>query len=359
MRCFHFIRTRGSSSRTPSSCPDRLLQHGIADKCEGRGRPKEPRCQALRLTSAALLREAPIGSCNSDRGTRKRPSLGSIFPFSDNFFENRFFGCGGKLGMEGLGVSPMREAVSNEGIAVCDLSADIECAGAPLQKLNYLLLDPVAKTPKWRNEIDLVGIGAGLWSPPGAAQTAYLNASLLDWSGYCSCFVLIGQGLCSGDRPAPGVAQRDRPELIEKTYGFRPTMMISVEQVEYTEPALLTRSASTWFVPWIGSSITLDGDLVFLASREVPAILHATATSGPTTRTFSGCRRTSYALTFLYEWKKLPGSEHPSSSLQRAPPHSRSGTARPETLRDGRMVEPPAIRAKIVPSRDHGQTLFG
>jgi len=38
--------------------------------------------------------------------------------------------------MEGLGVSPMREAVSNEGIAVCDLPADIECAGPPLQKLD-------------------------------------------------------------------------------------------------------------------------------------------------------------------------------------------------------------------------------
>src|SRR5258708_5119933 len=80
----------------------------------------------------------------------------------------------------------------------------------------------VVKALKWRNEIDLIGIGAGLRLPLSTAQTAHLNASCLIYlyrrfycSFYCSCFVLIGQGLCcrrAGPASYRGGAIAKRPE---------------------------------------------------------------------------------------------------------------------------------------------------
>jgi len=81
--------------------------------------------------------------------------------------------------MEGLRVRQASETVSNECIAVCDLPVNIECAGATLQKPDYFLLDDVVKAVKWRNEIDLIGIGAGFRPPLSTAQTAHLDASCL------------------------------------------------------------------------------------------------------------------------------------------------------------------------------------
>src|SRR5260370_32008169 len=105
--------------------------------------------------------------------------------------------------MEGFGGREGSEAVLNELIGVCDLAVYIECTGAMRQKPDDFLLDDVVKALKWRNEIDLIGIGAGLRSPLSTAQTAHLSASCLIYlyrrfycSFYCSCFVLIGQGLC-------------------------------------------------------------------------------------------------------------------------------------------------------------------
>jgi hypothetical protein len=81
--------------------------------------------------------------------------------------------------MEGLRIRQASEAVSNECIAVRDLPVDIECTGATLQKPDYFLLDEVVKALKWRNEIDLIGIGTGFRSPLCPAQTVHLNASCL------------------------------------------------------------------------------------------------------------------------------------------------------------------------------------
>src|SRR5260370_5967035 len=81
--------------------------------------------------------------------------------------------------MEGFGGREGSEAVLNELIGVCDLAVYIECTGAMRQKPDNFLLDGVVKALKWRNEIDLIGIGAGFRSPPSTAQTAHLNASCL------------------------------------------------------------------------------------------------------------------------------------------------------------------------------------
>src|SRR5258708_7927253 len=104
----------------------------------------------------------------------------SEFPgHHSNFLEDRLFCRGCKLGMEGLRVGQASETVSNECIAVRDLPVDIECAGAPLQKPDDFLLDEVVKALKWRNEIDLIRIGAGFRSPLSTAQTVHLDASCL------------------------------------------------------------------------------------------------------------------------------------------------------------------------------------
>src|SRR5258708_4002018 len=136
-------------------------------------------------------------------------SLGSASRPSLNFLEDRLFRRGRKLSVENLRVRQASETVSNECIAVCDLPIDVECAGATLQKPDYFLLDGVVKARKWRNEIDLIGIGAGFRSPLSTAQTAHLNASCLIFPlcrPYCSVFVLIGQGLCCD--AAAGFASR-------------------------------------------------------------------------------------------------------------------------------------------------------
>src|SRR5258708_6888444 len=108
-----------------------------------------------------------------------------------HFFEDRLFCRGCKLSMEGFRVRQASEAVSNECIAVCDLPVDIECTGAMLQKPDYFLLDGVVKALKWRNEIDLIGIGAGLRSPLSTAQTAHLNASCLILPLLVAAIVLV------------------------------------------------------------------------------------------------------------------------------------------------------------------------
>src|SRR5215470_19936223 len=81
--------------------------------------------------------------------------------------------------MEGLRIRQASETISNECIAVRDLPVDIECAGTMLQKPDYFLLGDVVKALKWRNEINLIRIGAGFRSPFSTAQTVHLNASCL------------------------------------------------------------------------------------------------------------------------------------------------------------------------------------
>jgi hypothetical protein len=93
--------------------------------------------------------------------------------------------------MEGLRVRQASETVSNECIAVCDLPVNIECAGATLQKPDYFLLDDVVKAVKWRNEIDLIGIGAGFRPPLSTAQTAHLRGREIGLSSSSIAVVLM------------------------------------------------------------------------------------------------------------------------------------------------------------------------
>jgi hypothetical protein len=89
------------------------------------------------------------------------------------------------------------------------------------------------------------------------------------------------------------VACWKRPELIEETYGFRPTVMIFFEQAKYTEPDFPDEGRVNMIraVIWIINN--LDGDLVFLVSREPPALLRRDGHIWLDRRGFSGCRRTS------------------------------------------------------------------
>src|SRR5260370_7176038 len=93
--------------------------------------------------------------------------------------------------MEGFGGREGSEAVLNELIGVCDLAVYIECTGAMRQKPDNFLLDGVVKALKWRNEIDLIGIGAGFRSPPSTAQTAHLRGRETGLSPSSSAVVLM------------------------------------------------------------------------------------------------------------------------------------------------------------------------
>jgi hypothetical protein len=86
------------------------------------------------------------------------------------------------------------------------------------------------------------------------------------------------------------------PELIEETYGFRPTVMISLQQAKYAEPARSDEGHINMIhaVDWIVNH--LNGDLVFLVrAGKSPPSCDATVTCGSTTGNISGCRRTSSA----------------------------------------------------------------
>src|SRR5215470_8435749 len=128
-------------------------------------------CRFGRFRNAARRGEALNHRPSGQAQPRYRRSL--------NFFEDRLFCRGCKLSMEGLRIRQASETVSNERIAVRDLPVDIECAGATLQKPDYFLLNAVVEALEWRNEINLIRIGAGFRSPFSTAQTAHLNASRL------------------------------------------------------------------------------------------------------------------------------------------------------------------------------------
>jgi hypothetical protein len=102
------------------------------------------------------------------------------------------------------------------------------------------------------------------------------------------------------------VASRKRPELTEETFGFRPTVMISFEQAKYTEPDPPNEGRVNMVraVDWIVNH--LDGDLVFLANRDVPAILRRDGHVWLDHKDYFWMPPDLLRLTFPYEWRTLP-----------------------------------------------------
>lgn len=107
---------------------------------------------------------------------------------------------------------------------------------------------------------------------------------------------------------------REDPELTEETFGFRPTVMISFEQAKYTRPddPLEGRTNMIHAVNWIINH--LDGDLVFLAGREVPALLRRNGHIWLDNKDRVWIPDDFQYLTFPYEWKKLPRCDDRSSA---------------------------------------------
>jgi hypothetical protein len=102
------------------------------------------------------------------------------------------------------------------------------------------------------------------------------------------------------------IAQRQRPELTEETFGFRPTVMVSFEQAKYTEPDPPDEGYVNMIraVDWIVNH--LDGDLVFLANRDIPVLLRRGGQVSLDHREKFWREQDLQHLTFAYDWKTLP-----------------------------------------------------
>jgi hypothetical protein len=102
------------------------------------------------------------------------------------------------------------------------------------------------------------------------------------------------------------IARWEKPELIEKTFGFPATVKISFERAKYTEPDPPNEGAVNMIraVDWIVNH--LDGDLVFLQDWDISVLLRrgGHVWLDHKDRFWSG--EDLGRLTFAYEWKALP-----------------------------------------------------
>jgi hypothetical protein len=101
------------------------------------------------------------------------------------------------------------------------------------------------------------------------------------------------------------VSSREHPELAEETFGFRPTVMISFEQAKYTKPDPPDEGHVNMVraVDWIVNH--LEGDLVFLVNRDLPAILRRDGHIWLDRKDYFWMPRDLLRLCFPYEWKTL------------------------------------------------------
>jgi hypothetical protein len=111
------------------------------------------------------------------------------------------------------------------------------------------------------------------------------------------------------------IARREKPELIEETFGFRATVKLSFEQAKYTEPDPPEEGYVNMIraVDWIVNH--LDGDLVFLVNWGNSALLRRNGHVWLDRREHFWREEDLQRLTFSYEWKTLPSLGQVSDSL--------------------------------------------
>jgi len=101
------------------------------------------------------------------------------------------------------------EAVADETIAGCDLSVQIESAGAAIEKLNDVLLDAVRKALRRRNEIHAISVyAAGSLTPLCTAHTPHRHRPPLDSDAFTQSAAPELQAIISSGRASHSVASK-------------------------------------------------------------------------------------------------------------------------------------------------------
>jgi hypothetical protein len=96
------------------------------------------------------------------------------------------------------------------------------------------------------------------------------------------------------------------PELIEETFGFRPTVTVVFELAKNMDDPLYEEGMGNELrgLDWIIRH--LDGDLVFLVNRDAPALLRKDGEIRLDRKDRFWGEFELKQLTFPYDWKKIP-----------------------------------------------------
>jgi hypothetical protein len=181
----------------------------------------------------------------------------------------------------------MQEAVRHNGVIICRARSVVTLAGI----MRPLLID-IGKARLAGRNTDAKAIA--MLNLVGSNAVTQLLASPV--------FDRLREDDREQQSELVSVSRREEPELTEETFGFRPTVMISFEEANdhLNEGHVNMVRAVDWIVKH------LHGDLVFLANRDVPAILRRDGHVWLDHKDYFWMPPDLLRLTFPYEWKTLP-----------------------------------------------------